>query len=159
MIQHFIKSSIIFLILTALQLTLVPLISVGGVVPDLLIIYIVIYALRLGQLKGTFFGFVAGLFFDLISGGLVGSAMFSKTLAGFIAGYFYKDEFEELFSNTVLFTSIIFISAFVDSLFYAVLGSSDIELNLSSLIFINGLFPALYTSLIAFAYSLLVRKK
>jgi len=159
MMQVLIKSSLIFLILAVLQLTLVPLISVNTIIPDLVLIYVVIFALKHGQLKGTFFGFIIGFFFDIFSGGLLGSAMFAKTLAGFIAGYFYKDEFSEIFSNSILFTSIIFVSALVDSLFYSVLGSREIELNILSLLFINGIFPAVYTALIGFAYSLLLRKK
>ena len=159
MLQHIIKSGIIVLILIALQLTLIPLVSINGIIPDLVVIYVVIYAMRNGQLKGTFFGFIVGLFFDLFSGGLLGSAMFAKTLAGFVAGYFHKDDEEDIFSNTILFTSIIFISSLIDSFFYAFLGSAEVEINVLSLIFTNGIFPAVYTSLIGLAYSLLVRKK
>jgi len=117
------------------------------------------FALRNGQLKGTFFGFIVGFVFDLVSGGLIGSAMFAKTLAGFVAGYFYKEDYEEVFSNRFLFISIIFISAAIDSFFYAVLGSAEVKLNILSLIFSNAIFPAAYTSLIGLAYSLLVRRK
>ncbi|MEN8191656.1 MAG: rod shape-determining protein MreD [Bacteroidota bacterium] len=159
MIQHFIKTVIIFLFLTLFQLTVIPLISIYNVVPDLLLILVVIYSLKYGQLKGTVFGFLVGLFFDLFSGGLLGSAMFSKTLAGFVAGYFHKEEFEEIFSNLILFISILFISALIDSLFYAILGSAEVELNFILLIFTNGVFPAVYTALFGLAYSLFVRKK
>ncbi len=158
MILSIIKSSFIFLFLAALQLTLIPFISIKGIVPDLIVIYVVMFALRYGQLKGTFFGFVVGFIFDLISGGLVGSAMFAKTLAGFVAGYFYKEEYEDVFSHKLLFFSIIFISALIDSFFYAVLGSADVKLNIISLIFSNAIFPAAYTALIGLAYSLLVRR-
>jgi len=160
MIQQLIKSSIIVVVLIAIQLTLIPLVSIKGIIPDLIVIYVVIFSLRNGQLKGPFFGFLVGLFFDLFSGGLLGSAMFAKTLAGFIAGYFYKeDDEEDIFSNSVLFTSIIFTSALIDSFFYAFLGSAEVELNLLGLIFTNGIFPAIYTAMIGLAYSLLVRKK
>lgn len=158
MIQSLIKSSLIFLFLAALQLTLIPFISIKSIIPDLVVIYVVMFALRYGQLKGTFFGFIVGFVFDLISGGLIGSAMFAKTLAGFVAGYFYKEEYEEVFSNKLLFISIIFVSASIDSFFYAVLGSTEVKLNIFSLIFSNAIFPAAYTALIGFAYSLLVRR-
>ena len=159
MILQIVKYSIIFSILVVLQLTLVPFVSVSGIIPDLILIYIVIFSLRFGQIKGTFFGFAAGFFFDLFSGGLLGSAMFAYTLAGFIAGYFYKDEFDEVFSNSFLFSSILFVAALINSFFYAVLGSVDVKLNLLSLIFTNAIFPAVYTSLIGLAYSLLARKR
>lgn len=158
MIQSLIKSSLIFLFLAALQLTLIPFISIKSIIPDLVVIYVVMFALRYGQLKGTFFGFIVGFVFDLISGGLIGSAMFAKTLAGFVAGYFYKEEYEEVFSNKLLFISIIFVSASIDSFFYAVLGSTEVKLNIFSLIFSNAIFPAAYTALIGLAYSLLVRR-
>jgi len=159
MIQNILKSSIIFLFLAALQLSFIPFISIQGIIPDLIVIYVVMFALRNGQLKGTFFGFIVGFVFDLVSGGLIGSAMFAKTLAGFVAGYFYKEDYEEVFSNRFLFISIIFISAAIDSFFYAVLGSAEVKLNILSLIFSNAIFPAAYTSLIGLAYSLLVRRK
>ncbi len=160
MIGQFIKSSLIVAVLIAVQLTLIPLVSIKGIIPDLVVIYVIIFSLRNGQLKGTFFGFLVGLFFDLFSGGLLGSAMFAKTLAGFVAGYFYKeDDEEDIFSNSILFTSIIFIAALIDSFFYAFLGAGEVELNIISLIFTNGIFPATYTALIGLAYSLLMRKR
>ena len=159
MIQYYLKSSIIVLILIALQLTIIPMASINGITPDIVVIYVIIFALRYGQIKGTFLGFTVGLFYDLFSGGLLGSAMFSKTLAGFVAGYFHKDDDEDIYSNTFLFAVIIFISSFIDSLFYAILGSAEVELNLFSLLFTNGIFPAVYTSLVGIAYSLFARNK
>lgn len=159
MAQHFLKITIIFLIAVLLQLAVIPLISVYNITPDLLLLLVVVYTLKYGQIKGTIFGFIVGFFFDLFSGGLLGSAMFSKTLAGFVAGYFYKEDFDEIFSNLVLFISILFISAFVDSLFYAILGSVEVELNFISLIFTNGIYPAIYTSFFGLGYSLFMRSR
>ncbi len=159
MIAEITKSILILIVLITLQFTFVPFISINGIIPDLVLIYVVIFTMKFGQSKGSIFGFVVGFFFDVFSGGLIGSAMFSKTLAAFIAGYFYKEEYEEIFSNLRIFVSIVFLCAFINSFFYAVLGSAEIELNILSLLFINGIFPALYTSLVAIAFTLLVGKR
>ena len=159
MILEIIRQLLILIVLLTLQFTFVPFISINGIIPDIVLIYVVIFTLKFGQLKGTVFGFIVGFFFDVFSGGLIGSAMFSKTLAAFIAGYFYKEEHEEVCSNVRIFVSIIFLCALINSIFYAVLGSVEIELNILSLLFNNGIFPALYTSIIAFAFTLLIGKR
>ncbi len=71
---------LVFFPLLLVQIIIVPLISIEGFVPDLLLILLIFYTLRKGQLYGTVLGFVFGLFIDLITGSLLGSTMFSKTL-------------------------------------------------------------------------------
>ncbi len=72
---------IIGIIAIVLQLTLIPLISFDFILPDILLIVLVYFTLLKGQLFGTVYGFILGFLFDIFSGGLIGSAMFSKTLA------------------------------------------------------------------------------
>ena len=86
----YIKPFLFFIPAVILQLVVVPLISIEGVVPDLVIIVLVYSVMNIGQFYGTALGFSFGLLFDLVSGGVLGSAMFSKTLTGFPCGIFLQ---------------------------------------------------------------------
>ncbi|MDH3269667.1 MAG: rod shape-determining protein MreD, partial [Ignavibacteria bacterium] len=77
---------LIFFPVVLIQLTVIPFISIQGVVPDLLLIAVVYFSISYGQIFGTISGASYGLLYDLISGNLVGSTMLSKTVAGFVAG-------------------------------------------------------------------------
>ncbi|HET7874492.1 MAG TPA: rod shape-determining protein MreD [Methylomirabilota bacterium] len=68
------------------QSSVVPVLSVGGVTPDLPLILTVLVALRRGPESGCLAGFLAGLVQDAASGGLVGVQALTKALAGFLMG-------------------------------------------------------------------------
>ena len=140
---------ILFMPLLILQLTLVPLFAIEGVVPDLTIILLVFLALRRVQIQGTIYGFLFGFLLDIFTGGLIGSAMFSKTLAGFIAGYFYSENPEESSNLDFKFVSIIFLCASIDSFFYSLLGTTELSSGIQYFIFDYSLFPGLYTAVVS----------
>jgi len=118
-------------------------------VPDLTIVLLVYVALRRGQLQGTIYGFLFGLLLDIFTGGLIGSAMFSKTLAGFIAGYFYSELTEESAGLDFKFVGIVFLCASIDSFFYSILGTTELSSGIQYYIFDFSLFPALYTAIVS----------
>ena len=86
--SDYIYPILIFIPLAIIQTTVIPLISINGYVPDLILILLVLYTLKEGQMYGMILGFVLGFFFDLATGNVIGSTMLSKTVAGFVAGYF-----------------------------------------------------------------------
>ncbi|MGK9367785.1 rod shape-determining protein MreD [Melioribacter sp. Ez-97] len=140
---------LIFILLAAVQLTVVPLISISGIAPNLLIILITFYALKHGQIFGMLLGFILGLLYDLISGGAVGVNMFAMTVSGFIAGYFYNENKVEINTATVYFFYISLISAIAYSFLYTLIAATRPELNLFILLIEGSLLPALYTSVFA----------
>ena len=79
--------------LVILQTTLVRFMAIETIVPDLLLIWIVAIALVEGQAAAITAGFILGLGIDLLSGhdGMLGLAALSKTVAGFVAGFFHDD--------------------------------------------------------------------
>lgn len=85
------------LLLTALvlQATLVPLIAVQGVRPDLLLLAVVSSGLLLGKEHGVGIGFFAGLLQDLASGNVFGVNVLSKMASGYIAGLLERKVFKE----------------------------------------------------------------
>lgn len=139
---------ILFVPLLILQLTLIPLFAIENVVPELTTILLVFLALRRGQIQGAIYGFLFGFLLDIFTGGIIGSAMFSKTLAGFTAGYFYSENPEESSSLDFKFVSIVFLCASIDSFFYSLLGTTELSSGIQYFIFDYSLFPGLYTSII-----------
>jgi rod shape-determining protein MreD len=97
-----------------LQATWLPMLHLpGGVVPDLVLVLVICYALLNGPEKGFLFGAVAGFFVDIFSGGLIGLEMLTKTGAGYVAGLLEKKIFKEslfvpavnVFAGTILVES------------------------------------------------------
>jgi rod shape-determining protein MreD len=68
------------------QSSVVPMVTVSGVVPDLPLILTVFAALNRGPEVGCLVGFSAGLLQDIAGGGLIGVQALTKGLAGFVMG-------------------------------------------------------------------------
>jgi rod shape-determining protein MreD len=66
--------------------TLTPLMSVGGVTPDLPLIGVILLALRRGPEFGGLAGLVTGLLQDAAGGGLIGVQGLTKAVIGFGIG-------------------------------------------------------------------------
>ena len=149
MIKKFVIPILILLSLIVIQLVLIPLISISNVEPNIVLIYLILYSLKYGQQLGMLLAFFIGFMFDIASGGLMGSGMFSFTLASFIAGYFYKEEFSDVLQNVKSFILIIFISALVFFTLYSVLGSKDVAVltKLSFIVYV--LLSSAYTVLVS----------
>lgn len=145
MYRKFLKPILYVVILTILQFTFVPLISVDGIIPNLPLITIIYYTLVYGQLFGTFFGFTAGLIFDLASGGLLGASMFTFTISSFLCGYFSNENKIEQNTSTFIFAGIVFIGAVINCFIYSAVSTRIQELGFFFLFLNTGLLPAVYT--------------
>lgn len=85
-----IKWSIIFLTGIIVQSTFAQLIAIHDIRPDILIIILTFYGIRFGQVRSTIIGFTVGLFQDLLSGGLLGRSSLTKSITGFVIGFYGK---------------------------------------------------------------------
>lgn len=136
-------------VLIFLQITLIPLIAINNIAPDLLIVLIAYYTVRNGQFDGMIFAAIAGLLFDFLSGTLLGSMMLSKVLASFIIGYFYNElKTDEFIHSPVLFL-LTFLGSLIDSLMTGLISSTTVATNGLTFILLHGFMPALYTSVFA----------
>jgi len=150
---------IIFFPLLLLQVTIIPLISIESIVPDLLLIAVVYSSILYGQIYGTVLGSVYGILFDLIAGSLLGSSMLSKTVAGFIAGYYSSETKREKYLNSYSFTFVVFLCALSDTAIYSFFSSWDFNINLFRILFNYSLLPSIYTTVVSSIVIIIPYKK
>lgn len=108
--------SVLALIVAALlQAGLVPWLSVGGAVPNLLLVVVVAFSLVEGSQRGSAAGFAAGLLFDLLGTGPIGPMALVMTLVGYTAGALHEHMFAEGWLQPFI---VLAIAAFATELLY-----------------------------------------
>lgn len=113
--------------------------------PDLILVLLVYLARTEGQLTGTTSGFLSGLLMDFLSGTL-GANAFSKTISGFVAGYFSDAEQRD---NQTAFLVALAVSSFTGNFFYYLLMSA-LTIPIWKLLLIYAFGGAIYNVLIGF---------
>ncbi len=146
MLKKFGLPLLIFIPLLILQLTVVPLISYQGIGPDLVLLTVIYFSIKEGQVFGAVLGFIIGFLFDFFSGGIIGVSMFSKTIAGFIAGYFYNENKIDLTLGSAFFMVIVFLCSSIDSLLFSLFSASESVSTVTAFFFKRSFLPGLYTS-------------
>jgi rod shape-determining protein MreD len=151
--------SILSLLFILLQTTVVRFLSIGRIVPDILLIWVVYVAVRQGQVAGTVAGFLIGLVIDLLSGsdGMLGLAALTKTVAGFLAGFFYDENktFQTLGGYQILIA--VGVTSVLQNVIYFVIFLQGSEVGWWGAILLYGLPTSFYTVVVAllpmFAYA------
>lgn len=149
--SNYLKPILYFVPLLLAQLVVIPLISVFGVVPNLIIITVIYYSLQGGQIYGMILGFLFGFFFDLFSGGVLGASMLSMTIASFVIGYFYNENRIDTNIASYFFLVILFIAEFINSFIYSFAGNFNPEVRFTGLLLEGTLLPTLYTTIFGLA--------
>jgi rod shape-determining protein MreD len=145
MMKH-LKYLFLTIIFILIQTQILQLISLEGIAPDILIIWIVYIAVKEGQLFATVWGFIIGLVFDLSIGGFIGISALSKTIAGFTAGYFFRENKTEFLLSSYRFVLIVLISSLVSNTIYFLIFTRGSEINLLHAVFLIGIATTVYTS-------------
>jgi rod shape-determining protein MreD len=136
--EHYVRSALAILALLLLQTTFVPFLSISGFLPDVLLIWVVYIAVTRGQLEATITGFAIGLLQDAVTVQFFGLSVLTKTVAGFVAGYFFNENLTEQTLGSYRFLLITLLSSFVHNLLYYG-------------IFLQGIQDALLTTMIEFS--------
>jgi rod shape-determining protein MreD len=71
------------------------LISIGGIKPDLLLLFFLFFTVRKGAYIPIIFGFGLGLIQDLVGGGFIGLYALSKSVTGFVIGKLFPEKTPE----------------------------------------------------------------
>lgn len=145
----YLKYILISIVLIIVQATAMKLVSVELITPDILAIWVVYIALQRGQLTGTFWGFVVGLVFDLFTGDFIGLSALSKTVCGFIAGYFFNEHKTEVVVGSYRFLLVVIVSSFIQNVVYFIVFTRGTEINLLEAILRFSLPTSLYTAVAA----------
>ena len=81
---------VIMLVSVSLQSTVIPVISIGGVRPDFVLVVVISAALTRGRETGLLCGAFGGILQDLLSAGPFGLNTLTKMLLGLLIGFFER---------------------------------------------------------------------
>jgi rod shape-determining protein MreD len=139
---------VLSILVLLLQTTVVQFLSIQGIVPDIVLLWIVYLALRHGQITATLAGFLLGLTLDLIGGldGMLGLAALTNTLAGFIAGYFYNENKTLQTLGGYQFILITAMVSLVHNIIYFALFLQGSGLQWGDMIMLHGVPTTVYTT-------------
>lgn len=107
--MSFLKS-ISFLVLgLILQQTLVQIISIGSIKPDLLMVVLVAVSMRYGSVVGLFSGLTIGLIQDVYAIEALGANAMAKCLVGYFTGLLDEKVIKVMPATKVLFLAVAFL--------------------------------------------------
>ena len=86
---------ILILLVFLLQCTLVNLIAIGSITPNLLIILCVSFGLMRGRKSGMWTGFFSGLLVDLFFGPVLGFYTLCYMYVGYLSGYAHRSLYDD----------------------------------------------------------------
>lgn len=112
--------TILFVISLILQSTVFSHLTVAGVKPDLVLVFLIFYALLHGPLEGALMGLVGGLLQDLLFGQYLGMNTLAKLVVGYIFGVLEKKIYKEnvlipmvaVFLGTLLNETVLYFLRF-----------------------------------------------
>ena len=132
--------------------------AVGGVVPDVVLLFVAVVALKKGRLSGAVAGFSAGLLMDVLTNpALFGLNTLLKTGIGFVVGLFRSDQGENLrIAPPQAGLGALVVAAVHNGLMTILLA---LDQSTRTLFLIAGLWlgGALYTAVVAFVAALFSR--
>jgi len=129
-----------------LQTKVMRLLTLEGITPDILAIWVVYLALKQGQLAGTLWGFCIGLAFDFVTGSFIGLSALTKTICGFTAGYFYNENKTPIILSSYRFLLIILFVTLVHNTVYFFIYTQGSDIGLLRAIFQVGVATTFYTT-------------
>jgi len=108
-----------FILCIILQITIIPLFSIKGISPDLIIILVISVSIQRGKFWGVVAGFSTGLVFDAFGTALVGLSSLANSISAFVAGFLLGEQVEQRFGVIV---GLILVSLLIhDFLYYTIL--------------------------------------
>lgn len=136
------------LVVILLQTTIARYLTIGGLPPDITILWIVYLSIRRGSITGTTAGFFAGLTIDMLSGadGMLGLSALSKTVAGFTAGYFHNENKTLQTLGSYRFILIVAFAAALHNLIYFIIFLQGSDVGWWGAVMSYGLPAAAYTA-------------
>ncbi len=98
--------AVLILVCVLFQSAVCPLIAVGQIKPNLLIILTVSFGLMRGKKEGMWIGFFCGLLTDLFFESTLGVNALIYLLVGYCSGYFYRIFYDDDIKTPLLLISV-----------------------------------------------------
>jgi rod shape-determining protein MreD len=158
-VLRYIGYGVIALLLSVVHVVFLRFMQVSSVTPDLLLIFTVFIAIYEGQFTGMIAGFLCGLLFDAISTDVIGTNALAKTFAGFVAGYFYRENQGIQIVGSLNFLLIVALSGFIHNLVYSFFFIKPMQVSFWVFFLQYGLAATLYTTVTALFLMLFVNRR
>ncbi len=114
----YVIESVVALLLVIIDVLSSHYLSIGGAMPDLVLIFLAYIIITRGQFIAQITGFFLGLSLDVLSSGTLGSHALSMTIAGFLLGYFFDDEQAKQRLRNWPFLLFVFAASVINNLVY-----------------------------------------
>ena len=105
-LKRFVITFIFLCFCVAIQTTLLPMIAIANIRPNLLIILTASFGFMRGSKEGMLVGFFTGLMLDILHGSFIGFHALLFLLLGFLNGLFQQIYLDEDFKLPVLLISV-----------------------------------------------------
>jgi rod shape-determining protein MreD len=135
--------SVVFLLV---QMNVAHLLTVEGITPDILIIWVVYLSLKEGQTAGTIWGFCIGLAFDIATGGFIGLSALTKTICGFSTGFFYNENKTLITLSSYRFLVAVLVASLIHNSIYFLVYTQGSDIGLARAVLQVGLATTFYTT-------------
>lgn len=133
-----------------LESTLLEELKVAGVKPDLLLIFVVFWALFHGKLEGAKMGFIFGLAEDLFVSKFIGLNVLCKMAVGYLVGMMENKFFKENFLVPV-FT--LFLATITNNILYLIIVQvTGVDRNIGAFIWDATIPTAIYNACLSFLF-------
>lgn len=129
--RRFITLTITVVLCFLLQTAVFPFFKLADIMPNILIILVVSFALMRGKIEGMIIGFFCGLLIDILYGGPLGIYAFIYMILGFLNGFlnklFYAEDIilplamialNDLFYNFIIYVFYFLLRNRLDLLYY-----------------------------------------
>ena len=156
---RYLAYAVVAMLLSVVHMVFLKYVSVQSVTPDLLLLLVVWAALMEGQYVGMIVGFGAGLLFDMLTTDVLGSNALAKTLAGFMAGYFYREGMGLATIGSYRLLLIVTFTGFLHNLVYFFFYIKPMQTSFWEFFLVNGVATTLYTTVVATFPMLLVNRR
>jgi rod shape-determining protein MreD len=107
--MNFLKSMSFLVLGLILQQTLIQIISIGSIKPDLVMVVLVAVSMRYGSVVGLFSGLTIGLIQDVYAIEALGANAMAKCLVGYFTGLLDEKVIKVMPATKVLFLAVAFI--------------------------------------------------
>ncbi len=98
--------AVLIIVCVILQSCICPLIAIGEIEPNILIILIVSFGLMRGKRDGMWIGFLCGLLTDLFFESTLGANALIYLWVGYLSGYFYRIFYDDDIKTPLLLISV-----------------------------------------------------